>query len=59
MAEYKVLISGVQNKDGERFEQGEIITDKDFPKYVLEHWADNGRVQLVKADKLSLKKKED
>lgn len=48
MSEYKV-VTGLQNKKGDRFEIGEIVTDKDFAKKVIAGWVKKGN--LVRVDK--------
>lgn len=41
MDRYRVLVPRVKNdKSGKVFPAGETVTEKDFPKYVLKHWAD-------------------
>ncbi len=43
---YKVLCTGVENKRG-RYEQGEIVAEKNFPKKVLKWWDEIGRIEKV------------
>ncbi len=48
---YKVICTGVENKKGDRFEQGETVSDKDFPAKALKWWAEIGRIEPLKKDK--------
>ena len=38
MLKYKVLIGCQNDKTGKRFEPGDTVSDKDFPKLVIKHW---------------------
>jgi len=48
MKKYRVLSDGVQSdKKKQRWEKGEQVTAKDFPKSVLEHWQKIGRLEII------------
>ncbi len=47
---YKVVCTGVENKKG-RHEQGEDVTEKNFPKKVLKWWAEIGRIEPLGKEK--------
>ena len=43
MAKYKATV-GLQNKSGDRFEIGDTVTDKDFPKKIIAGWVKKGNL---------------
>jgi len=47
---YKIICTGVENKKG-RYEQDETVTIKNFPKKVLEHWINIGRLEMTSKSK--------
>lgn len=42
MKEYEVMVGVESDKKNKRFEPGDVVTDKDFPKYVISTWVERG-----------------
>ena len=55
MAKYKVLRIIENDKTEKMFEPGATITEKDFPKRVLDHWEKKGIVKKIESPKAKTK----
>ena len=57
MPKYRA-VTGLQNKKGDRFEIGDSVADKDFPKNVIAGWVKKGNLIPIEKPKPE-KEKED
>jgi hypothetical protein len=42
MKRYKVVVGVDSDKKGKRWEPGDVVTERDFPKYVIAEWVEQG-----------------